>query len=54
MFLEYHGTRFTDKVIIMPLEITVRFFGGLKQGAGSRAGPNQYYAGEWKIGRIEE
>ena len=41
MFLEYHGTNHLDKVVIMPLEITGRFYAGLKQGAGSRAGPSQ-------------
>jgi len=40
MFLEYHGGSKYDEVIIVPLEFTFNIFAGLRQGIGSKYGPN--------------
>ena len=40
IFFEYHGGPKKDEVTIIPLEIDMMFFAGLRQGIGSRFGPN--------------
>ena len=49
MFLEYKPVQghFKDKKLIIPLEVELNFFAGLRRGIGSRFGPNQELATEW-------
>ena len=47
IFFEYHGGPKKDEITIIPLEIDIMFFAGLRQGIGSRFGPNQELAFEW-------
>jgi hypothetical protein len=46
-FLEYHGGDKVDETTIIPIEVEVNFLMALRQGIGSRFGPNQELAFQW-------
>lgn len=47
MFFEYKGEQATDQKVIIPFEIELNFFAGLRRGIGSKYGPNQELAIDW-------
>lgn len=48
LFFEYQSdSEDPNQKIIIPFEMELNFFAALRQGAGSRFGPNQELATEW-------